>query len=156
MPHHDRLARFDRQGSCVSLVAQMRNFHWWEAHRPSDLRPQIWDISTTPASLLSTFSFPHPVSHVAWDSLERYFFAAGPVPASPSDPSTSTSSSAESKSAAGGSRVVRVNLYRRRKDEFGIEVTEPVGGGGRGELERVGEAGGGQNQSSEGDSYQLR
>ncbi|GAA5989796.1 hypothetical protein JCM10908_002326 [Rhodotorula pacifica] len=121
-----------------------------------DSTVKIWDISTTPASLLSTFSFPHPISHIAWDSLERYFFAAGPVPASPSssNPSASTSTSTSNQEAASpaGSRVVRVNLYRRRKDEFGIEVTEPVGGGGRGEVERVGE---GQNQNQEGDSYQI-
>ncbi|GAA5870548.1 hypothetical protein JCM3774_003705 [Rhodotorula dairenensis] len=119
-----------------------------------DSTVKIWDISTTPASLLSTFSFPHPVSHITWDSLERYFFAAGPVPASPPPSSTPnpSASTSDANANATGSRVVRVNLYRRRKDEFGIEVTEPVGGGGRGEVERVGE---GQNQGKEGESYQI-
>lgn len=113
----------------------------------------MWDISTSPASLLSTFSFPHPISHIAWDALERYFFAAGPV-AGPSAAAASAGGRDDATPASGsGSRVVRVNLFRRRKDEFGIEVTEPVGGGGRGEVERVGE---GQNPMTEGDSYQIR
>ncbi|BGP43334.1 Pre-rRNA-processing protein ipi3 [Rhodotorula kratochvilovae] len=110
-----------------------------------DSTVKIWDLSTSPASLLSTFSFPHPVSHIAWDTLERFFFAAGP-----SVPSTSSSAPAPSEPAPSGSRVVRVNLYRKRRDEFGIEVSEPVGGGGRGEIERVGEGSG-----KEGEVYEI-
>lgn len=37
----------------------------------------------------------------------------------------------------GGSRVVKVSLYRKKRDEYGYEVTEAVGGGGRGDVERV-------------------
>ncbi|KAJ8292015.1 Pre-rRNA-processing protein IPI3 [Rhodotorula toruloides] len=111
-----------------------------------DSTVKIWDISTSPASLLSTFSFPHSITHIAFDALERYFFAAGP--ASPSTSSAATPSTAEAPAAS--SRVVRVNLYRKRKDEFGIEVAEPVGGGGRGEVERVGEGAG-----KEGEVYEV-
>ncbi|GAA6054791.1 hypothetical protein JCM3770_007436 [Rhodotorula araucariae] len=115
-----------------------------------DSTVKIWDISTTPASLLSTFSFPHPVSHIAWDTLERFFFAAGPT-VSPSSSSAATPSvPSSSEPAPSGSRVVRVNLYRKRRDEFGIEVAEPVGGGGRGEIERVGEGSG-----KEGEVYEI-
>ncbi|BGP27579.1 pre-rRNA-processing protein IPI3 [Rhodotorula toruloides] len=112
-----------------------------------DSTVKIWDISTSPASLLSTFSFPHPITHIAFDSLERYFFAAGPASSSPSS-ATTPSSNAEAPAAGG--RVVRVNLYRQRKDDFGIQVTEPVGGGGRGEVERVGEGVG-----KEGEVYEV-
>ncbi|KPV71891.1 uncharacterized protein RHOBADRAFT_56275 [Rhodotorula graminis WP1] len=121
-----------------------------------DSTVKIWDLSTSPASLLSTFSFPHPVTHVAVDALERFFFAAGPSSTSSSS-STSTSSSAAVDAApapaAAGSRVVRVNLYRKRRDEFGIEVAEPVGGGGRGETERVG--GGPEESVKEGEVYEV-
>ena len=56
---------------------------------------------------------------VAWDPLERFFFAAGPG------------------AAAGTSRVTKVSLYRKRKDEYGHDVAEAIGGGGRGDVERV-------------------
>lgn len=52
--------------------------------------------------------------------------------------------------------MVRVNLFRRRKDEFGFDVTEPVGGGGRGEVERVGGEGQSQSQGQEGETYEIR
>ncbi|POY72909.1 hypothetical protein BMF94_4070 [Rhodotorula taiwanensis] len=122
-----------------------------------DSTVKIWDISTTPASLLSTFSFPHPVSHIAWDALERHFFAAGPTLPSSANAaaSTSTAEASSSSSSVGGSRVVRVNLFRRRKDEFGFDVTEPVGGGGRGEVERVGGEGQSQSQGQEGETYEI-
>ncbi|GAA5846647.1 hypothetical protein JCM9279_003395 [Rhodotorula babjevae] len=123
-----------------------------------DSTVKIWDLSTSPASLLSTFSFPHPVTHIAVDALERFFFAAGPTSASSSS-STSASTSAgdaaaPAPTAASGSRVVRVNLYRKRRDEFGIEVAEPVGGGGRGETERVGGAGA-EESTKEGEVYEV-
>ncbi|GAA5904421.1 hypothetical protein JCM8208_004190 [Rhodotorula glutinis] len=121
-----------------------------------DSTVKIWDLSTSPASLLSTFSFPHPVTHVAVDALERFFFAAGPSASSSSSssaPSTSAGdAAAPAPTAPSGSRVVRVNLYRKRRDEFGIEVAEPVGGGGRGETERVG---GGEDSSKEGEVYEV-
>ncbi|BGP35256.1 Pre-rRNA-processing protein ipi3 [Rhodotorula toruloides] len=112
-----------------------------------DSTVKIWDISTSPATLLSTFSFPHPITHIAFDSLERYFFAAGPALPSPS--SAATSSTAEAPTAS--SRIVRVNLYRKRKDDFEIEVAEPVGGGGRGEVERVV----GEGAGKEGEVYEV-
>lgn len=47
---------------------------------------------------------------------------------------------------------MRVNLYRKRRDEFGIEVAEPVGGGGRGEVERVAA---GAESGREGEVYEI-
>ncbi|TNY18941.1 Pre-rRNA-processing protein IPI3 [Rhodotorula diobovata] len=122
-----------------------------------DSTVKIWDISTSPASLLSTFAFPHPVTHIAWDSLERFFFAAGPSSSPSSSTSAASSSSAPTDPAPAaaapcGSRVVRVNLYRKRRDEFGIEVAEPVGGGGRGEVERVAA---GAESGREGEVYEI-
>lgn len=81
---------------------------------------QVWDISTSPPSLLTTFSFASPISHVVWDPLERFFFAAGP-----------------SATTEDASRVMKVSLYRKKKDEYGYEATEAIGGGGRGDVERV-------------------
>lgn len=141
VPHYVCVTGFDGQGALHLRPA---------SHIPrADLYtpPQIWDISTSPASLLSTFSFPHPVTHIAFDSLERYFFAAGPASVLASSAATSASTA---DAPAPGSRVVRVNLYRQRKDEYGIEVAEPVGGGGRGEVERVGEGPG-----NEGEVYEV-
>ncbi|GAA5902981.1 hypothetical protein JCM5296_004509 [Sporobolomyces johnsonii] len=102
---------------------------------------KVWDLSTTPPALLSTFEFPHPVHHLAWDPLERFFFAAGPSPSRAPAPVPSSSSPAVAPAGSGG-RVTRVNLYRRGKDEFGIHGVETVGGGGRaGEVERIGGGG---------------
>lgn len=33
--------------------------------------------------------------------------------------------------------MTKVSLYRKRKDEYGYEGTEAVGGGGRGDVESV-------------------
>jgi hypothetical protein len=107
---------------------------------------QIWDISTSPPLLLSTFSFPTPVSHIAWDSLERFFFAAGPSPNSSSFAAAANGAPAPPTT---GSRVVRVNLYKKKKDEFGMEAVEQVAGLGRGEVERVGQSLG------EGEVYEI-
>ncbi|GAA5839005.1 hypothetical protein JCM11251_007851 [Rhodosporidiobolus azoricus] len=104
-----------------------------------DSTVKIWDISTAPPSLLSTFTFPTPISHVALDPLERFFFAAGPSPSSSStSSSTSSAAAASTEASPSGSRVIRVNLYQKKKDEFGLESVEQVGGVGRGEVERVG------------------
>ncbi|GAA5907699.1 hypothetical protein JCM6882_008951 [Rhodosporidiobolus microsporus] len=111
-----------------------------------DSTVKIWDISTSPPSLLSTFSFPTPISHVALDPLERFFFAAGP---SPSASSSTASSAAPAEPAAASSRVIRVNLYQKKTDEFGIESVEQVGGLGRGEVERVGQ------NLGEGEVYEI-
>ncbi|GAA6011507.1 hypothetical protein JCM10207_002643 [Rhodosporidiobolus poonsookiae] len=113
-----------------------------------DSTVKVWDISTSPPALLSTFSFPTPISHIAWDPLERFFFAAGPSPSS-APSAASSSAPAEAPAAPIGSRVVRVNLYRKKKDGFGIETVEQVGGGGRGEVERVGE------RLGEGEVYEI-
>ncbi|KAM0786069.1 hypothetical protein ACM66B_006880 [Microbotryomycetes sp. NB124-2] len=79
---------------------------------------KVWDISNSAPALLSTFSFATPVTHVVWDSLERFFFAAGPT-------------------SEQGSRVVKVSLYQKRTDEYGYDTVEAVGGGGRGDVQRV-------------------
>ncbi|BGP19953.1 hypothetical protein JCM10213_006730 [Rhodosporidiobolus nylandii] len=112
-----------------------------------DSTVKVWDISTSPPALLSTFSFPTPINHIAWDTLERFFFAAGPLPSASS--SAAGSASAPSDTAA-GSRVLRVNLYSKKKDEFGFDAgVEQVGGLGRGEVERVGE------KFGEGECYEI-
>ncbi|GAA5944651.1 hypothetical protein JCM1841_007085 [Sporobolomyces salmonicolor] len=121
---------------------------------------KVWDLSTSPPALLSTFQFPHPVHHLAWDPLERFFFAAGPSP-TPAPAPSSASSSAAAPVAGPGGRVTRVNLYRRGKDEFGIHGVETVGGGGRaGEVERVeggGGGGGGEAAAGEpGEVYEIK
>ncbi|KAI5480660.1 hypothetical protein MNV49_007587 [Pseudohyphozyma bogoriensis] len=85
----------------------------------SDATCKIWDLATSPPSLLSTFSFPAPVTHVAWDPLERFFFAVF------------ASTDKE------GSTVTRVDLYERKEDEFGHVTVDAVGGGGRGQVETV-------------------
>ncbi|GAA5858619.1 hypothetical protein JCM8547_001394 [Rhodosporidiobolus lusitaniae] len=114
-----------------------------------DSTVKVWDISTSPPALLSTFSFPTPISHVAWDPLERFFFAAGPLFSSASSSSAAGPSGSTAATAWNGSRVVRVNLYRKKKDEFGIEAVEQVGGLGRGEVERVGQ------NLGEGEVYEI-
>ncbi|KAK4048560.1 hypothetical protein OIV83_004728 [Microbotryomycetes sp. JL201] len=83
-----------------------------------DATCKVWDISNSAPTLLSTFSFATPVTHVVWDSLERFFFAAGP-------------------NSKQGSRIVKVSLYQKRTDEYGYEAVEAVGGGGRGDVQRV-------------------
>lgn len=40
-----------------------------------------------------------------------------------------------------GSKIMKISLYRKKKDEFGYEMTEAIGGGGRGEVETAVEAG---------------
>ncbi|KAK4700094.1 pre-rRNA-processing protein IPI3, partial [Phenoliferia sp. Uapishka_3] len=95
---------------------------------------KIWDLSTAAPSLLSTFSFPAPVTHVAWDSLERFFFAVCPLSVA-----VPTLGSAASTPASAGSRVMRVALFSKTKDDFGHDMTEAVGGLGRGEVETVSE-----------------
>ncbi|KDQ61569.1 hypothetical protein JAAARDRAFT_31026 [Jaapia argillacea MUCL 33604] len=73
---------------------------------------KIWDPSTN--TLLTTFSFPKPISHLAWDPTERIFFAA--------------SSGAEGE-------VYQVNLFRRVNLGKGKGV---IGSGGSRELEAIG------------------
>lgn len=102
--------------------------------RETNLTPfvQIWDLSTATPSLLSTFSFASPVSHVAWDPLERFFFAAC------SEPQVATPAK---KDESVGTKVMKISLYRKKKDEYGYEMSEAIGGGGRGEVETAVESG---------------
>lgn len=105
-----------------------------------DATCKVWDLSTAAPSLLSTFSFPAPVTHVAWDTLERFFFAVCPIPGA-----APVSGNPSAAVATAGSKVIRVALYAKTKDDFGHDMTEAVGGGGRGEVESV----------SEGTSYSV-
>lgn len=84
-----------------------------------------------PASLLSTFSFPSPITHLVWDPLERFFFAALTLPRTP----------AMAKDEDSGSKIVKVSLYKKRKDEYGYDTIDAVGGGGRGEVDVAEEVG---------------
>lgn len=121
--------------SVQSLVASIVSHHQ-QLCSADTLCLQIWDISTLPPALLTTFSFASPISHVAWDPLERFFFAASQVP--PKEGASNT-----------GSKVTRVSLYRTRKDEMGYDAVEAVGGGGRGDVERMNEADGVEKQTYE-------
>ena len=96
---------------------------------------QIWDISTTTPSLLSTFSFQSPITHVVWDPLERFFFVAGPIAGAPAGAEPS-----KKDDVVMGSQVMKVSLYRKKMDEFGHEMSEAIGGGGRGDVEQAVEA----------------
>ncbi|EIN06106.1 WD40 repeat-like protein [Punctularia strigosozonata HHB-11173 SS5] len=71
---------------------------------------KIWDLSS--GTLLTTFSFPKPISCLAWDSTERTFFAA-----------------------SGDNTIYQVNLYRQREDHR----VEAVGGLGANDVIRIGE-----------------
>ncbi|KAJ3571922.1 hypothetical protein NP233_g3442 [Leucocoprinus birnbaumii] len=75
---------------------------------------KLWDLST--GTLLTTFQFPHVISHLAWDVTERVFFAA----------------------SQDGS-IHRVNLFRQRKNNAGDLIHEAVGGGGTSDIIRFGE-----------------
>ena len=91
---------------------------------------QIWDpMLRSHHPLLSSFVFPSPaqMTHAAFDPLERCFFAAA------------------YNASTGSSKVYKADLYRRtRKGEQEDEEDAPlgkryeaIGGGGRGDLERV-------------------
>lgn len=73
---------------------------------------QLWDISSR--SLLTTFQFPQPISHLAWDVTERFFFAA----------------------SAEGS-IHQMNLFRERENKLGGTVTEAIGGAGVTDIIRI-------------------
>ncbi|KAM0746876.1 WD40 repeat-like protein [Meredithblackwellia eburnea MCA 4105] len=102
-----------------------------------DASCKIWDLSTPTPSLLSTFSFDGPVSDVAWDPLERFFFAVLPNRSTGKQGGESSTTSSSVAPTPSGCRVQRVDLYRKAKDEFGHDSMEVVGGGGRGEVEVV-------------------
>lgn len=65
---------------------------------------QLWDLSSR--SLLTTFHFPLPISCLAWDVMERLFFAA----------------------SSQGS-IYQMNLFREYESKFGLGV-EAIGGAG--------------------------
>ncbi|KAF9480515.1 WD40 repeat-like protein [Pholiota conissans] len=73
---------------------------------------KLWDLSSR--SLLTTFSFPQPISHLAWDVTERLFFAA----------------------SADGS-IHQMNLFRERMSNIGGMVAEAIGGAGVTDVIRV-------------------
>ncbi|KAF8202202.1 WD40-repeat-containing domain protein [Pholiota molesta] len=73
---------------------------------------KLWDLSSR--SLLTTFHFPQPISHLAWDLTERLFFAA----------------------SSDGS-IHQMNLFRERASKMGGTVTEAVGGAGVTDVIRV-------------------
>jgi pre-rRNA-processing protein IPI3 len=75
---------------------------------------KLWDLSTRSHPLLTTFQFPKPITCLAWDLCERFFFAAS------SDDEGS---------------VHRMNLFRQRENGL---VAEAVGGAGVGDVVRVG------------------
>lgn len=97
-----------------------------------DATCKIWDISTTTPSLLSTFAFKSSITHVAWDPLERFFFVASPVPS----PAAGAEPGKKDQEVM-GSQVMKVSLYRKKLDEFGHEMSEAIGGGGRGDVEQA-------------------
>lgn len=101
---------------------------------------KLWDLRHPSVSLVSSFTFPAPqhVTHVEFDVLERTFFAATVVP------------------ATGLARVWKVDLYRRvRRGQRDVQMDEvekeerelqeedmsnrwiAIGGGGRGEADRI-------------------
>jgi len=69
-----------------------------------DSSVKVWDLKSK--SILSTFSFPSPITTLAWDRTERIFFAS---------------------SLKGN--VHRINLYRKRQDRIQTLALEAVGGG---------------------------
>ncbi|GAA6018712.1 hypothetical protein JCM11491_001276 [Sporobolomyces phaffii] len=84
-----------------------------------DATVKVWDLATTPATLLTTFEFPARVQHLVVDPLERFLFVSVPT-------------------SSGGSKVIRVNLYAQSSDGRTKTVTA-VGGtrGAAGKLERI-------------------
>ncbi|GAA5878155.1 hypothetical protein JCM16303_002861 [Sporobolomyces ruberrimus] len=92
---------------------------------------KIWDLSTSPASLLTTFQFPAPVQHLAIDPLERFFFVS--IPTS----TTSTNPKGEPTTTTHGAKVLRVNLHRESKENKTNGIVAIGGTGSIGELERV-------------------
>ena len=74
----------------------------------------MWDLSIPGGVVVSTFAFASPLTHLAWDKLERFFFAV----------TTKDKTSTLSK----------VNLYQKR-NEIGYELDQVVGGGGRGDVQ---------------------
>lgn len=70
-----------------------------------DHTAKLWDLSTQ--SLISTFHFPKPISCIAWDIGERFFFAA---------------------SASPDGSLHRVNLFRERDIKYKGKIIEAIGG----------------------------
>ena len=85
----------------------MRYYYYFQLVTPAtaDDPKKLWDLASK--SLLTTFQFPHAIDCIAWDSTERFFFAA-----------------------SGDGSVHQVNLFRTRIDKTRGRVAEAVGGGG--------------------------
>jgi pre-rRNA-processing protein IPI3 len=79
-----------------------------------DAYVKLWDLSSRTNPLLVTFQFPKPISCLAWDLTERFFFAA---------------------SRDDDGSIHQMDLLRQREDGLGIEA---VGGTDVGHIERVG------------------
>ncbi|TFK51715.1 WD40 repeat-like protein [Heliocybe sulcata] len=78
---------------------------------------KLWDLSSQ--TLLTTFHFPHSISHLAWDPTERTFFAA---------------------SSGEEGVVYQMNLFKHAKSRKNTMI-EAVGGGGVMDIVRIGEEG---------------
>jgi pre-rRNA-processing protein IPI3 len=77
-----------------------------------DAYVKLWDLSSRSNPLLVTFQFPKPISCLAWDLTERFFFAA---------------------SRDDDGSIHQMDLLRQREDGLGIEA---VGGANVGHIER--------------------
>ncbi|GAA5825368.1 hypothetical protein JCM10212_004092 [Sporobolomyces blumeae] len=138
---------------------------------------KVWDISTTPSTLLTTFQFANPVEHLDVDPLERFLFVSGPVPTPSSSSSSgggplsssSTTATTTTTTQGGGKwRVTKVGLYEQVEEAFGIQSsvttsstaetrmtrTKAVGGTGQaGEVVRIGAGGSEQQQGGGGGGF---
>jgi len=92
------------------------NYISYQICDPDETNLQLWDLSS--GTLLTTFQFPHAITHLAWDVTERVFFAA----------------------SQDGS-IHCVSLFRQRKTDAGESISEAVGGGGTSEVIRINEEG---------------
>ncbi|KAI0046012.1 WD40 repeat-like protein [Auriscalpium vulgare] len=102
LPITDITCGFGPFPSCRALTASV------------DHSVKLWDLSSK--SLLTSFTFPHAISCVAWDVTERMFFAA----------------------SSEGS-IHQVNLFKSRIDKTGGRVIEAVGGAGVSDIIRIGD-----------------
>ncbi|KAF8909331.1 WD40-repeat-containing domain protein [Gymnopilus junonius] len=73
---------------------------------------KLWDLSSK--TLLTTFQFPQPISHLAWDVTERLFF-----------------------SASSDGSIHQVNMFRERETKMGGILTESIGGAGVTDVIRI-------------------
>jgi len=83
-----------------------------DPHILIDHSVKLWDLSTR--SLLTSFLFPQPITVLATDPSERFFFAA----------------------SQDGS-IHQVNLFRKRTGATSVRAVEAVGGGGMSDVIRL-------------------